>query len=208
LSGLQIQSLHFRDRGPYTLEIKPGQCICLTGPSGSGKTLLLRSIVDLDEHQGDILLNNIDAVNMLAPEWRKKVGMLPAESRWWSDRVGDHFTSKCSHLLEQLGFQADVITWTVARLSSGEKQRLAIARLLSQNPKTLLLDEPTASLDSENVRLVESVILGYLRSNKIPVLWVSHDLQQVKRVADRHFVLEKTTLSEQINDAYDSTDSN
>jgi ABC-type iron transport system FetAB ATPase subunit len=75
----------------------------------------------------------------------------------------------------------------VIRLSSGEKQRLALLRLLANQPRVLLLDEPTANLDPENTRRVEAVIREYCRERAAAVVWVSHDREQAARVADRQF---------------------
>ena len=75
----------------------------------------------------------------------------------------------------------------VSRLSSGEKQRLDLMRLLSNRPRVLLLDEPTANLDPENTRRVEVVITEYRRSHDAAVIWVSHDEEQVRRVANRYY---------------------
>ncbi len=60
-------------------------------------------------------------------------------------------------------------------------------QLLSNRPRILLLDEPTANLDPVNTRLVEDVITTYRRENKAAVIWVSHDVGQVARVANRHY---------------------
>ena len=89
--------------------------------------------------------------------------------------------------LEQIGISAGILDQPVARLSSGERQRLALMRLLSNRPRILLLDEPTANLDPVNTRLVEDVITAYRRENKAAVIWVSHDVGQVARVANRHY---------------------
>ena len=61
------------------------------GPSGSGKSLLLRVLADLDPHDGDVLFDE-KSINDYKPcEWRKKVALLPSESQWWFDSVGEHF---------------------------------------------------------------------------------------------------------------------
>ena len=86
--------------------------------------------------------------------------------------------------------------WTVSRLSTGERQRLALLRLLGNQPEALLLDEPTASLDVANVGQVENMINEYRRENDVPVLWVTHDPNQAKRVADRRFEISTTSLIE------------
>jgi ABC-type iron transport system FetAB ATPase subunit len=62
-------------------------------------------------------------------------------------------------------------------------------RLLSNRPRVLLLDEPTANLDPENTQRVEAVITEYRRAHKAAVIWVSHDTAQIERVANRHYEL-------------------
>ncbi len=89
--------------------------------------------------------------------------------------------------LQKLGFEEDVLGWRVDRMSTGEKQRLALFRLLLNGPQVLLLDEPTAALDRTNVHLAEEVIAEFRNSTGAAVLWISHDPEQVERVADRHF---------------------
>jgi ABC-type iron transport system FetAB ATPase subunit len=75
----------------------------------------------------------------------------------------------------------------VSRLSSGEKQRLALLRALSVGPEALLLDEPTANLDADSTAGVEAWLTGIARGKRLPVLWVAHDNNQIERVAQRLF---------------------
>ncbi len=188
MSRLIIDNLSFRDRGPYSFDITGGECLGLQGASGAGKTLLLRAIVDLDPHQGSLRLDDLECDRIPAPVWRKKVSMLPAESCWWLDAVEDHFHDFNSISLEhlaRLGFGSEVAGWQVSRLSTGEKQRLAILRMLENRPQALLLDEPTASLDRANGSGVEQLLSEYGRKNNAPLLWISHDPDQLERVADR-----------------------
>jgi ABC-type iron transport system FetAB ATPase subunit len=188
MGRLEIHNLTFRDRGPYSLQIAGGECVGLQGASGSGKTLLLRAIADLDPHGGTMRLEQMECADIPAPLWRKSVAMLPAESFWWQDVVKEHFQNFSAipkDYLVQLGFVPEVGGWQVSRLSTGEKQRLAILRMLENRPGALLLDEPTASLDAVNITNVEQLLLGYGRDNNVPLLWVSHDPDQLARVADR-----------------------
>jgi ABC-type iron transport system FetAB ATPase subunit len=191
---LHIKSLRFVNRGPFDLSIEAGECVCLTGPSGIGKTLLLRSIADLDCHEGQVFLDDVACRSIEAPTWRQRVGMLPAESQWWFDTVGEHFSDVNEAWLERLGFKKETLNWTVSRLSTGERQRLALLRLLGNHPQALLLDEPTASLDVDNVSEVENIINEYRRDHDAPVLWVTHDPNQAKRVADRHLEISSKNL--------------
>jgi ABC-type iron transport system FetAB ATPase subunit len=91
--------------------------------------------------------------------------------------------------LDQLGFEPDVLGWSVARLSTGERQRLALVRLLAQAPEALLLDEATANLDPSNGERVESLVETYRQSHAAAVLWVSHDPEQRKRLGGRSLVI-------------------
>jgi ABC-type iron transport system FetAB ATPase subunit len=146
---------------------------------------LLRAIADLDPHQGEARLDGVPAHAIAAPIWRRRVGLLPAESRWWTERVGDHFGHPPPDWLAGLGLPAEVFDWTVSRLSSGERQRLALARLLENRPEVLLLDEPTANLDPENTERVQALLRGYQRSRGAALLWVSHDRGQLERMTGR-----------------------
>jgi ABC-type iron transport system FetAB ATPase subunit len=195
-AGLTIKQLRRLHVGPLDLEVAPGECVTLSGPSGSGKTLLLRAIADLDEYEGEVLLDGVPSGAMRAHEWRAKVGLLAAESQWWGERIGDHFAGFDEGLLERLGFGAEVMGWEVARCSTGERQRLALLRLLQNRPRALLLDEPTASLDGENVARVERLIEELRREEGLAVLWVSHDPAQAQRVATRYFRIDLGRLQE------------
>jgi len=193
MKGLQVIDVRPHGRGPYSLNIAPGECVSLCGPSGSGKSLLLRAIADLDPHEGQVLLDSIPSTRIAAPLWRRQVALLPVESQWWFDEVGAHFpahfhTDDCPWLAP-LGFTAETMRWQVSRLSSGEKQRLALARALINRPRVLLLDEPTASLDPGTIAAVEQLIATYRRDTHAAVLWVSHDAQQAARVGDRQLQL-------------------
>ncbi len=189
ISGLSVIDLCTHGRGPYSLHIAPGECVSLRGDSGSGKSLLLRAIADLAPHTGQVLLDSTPSTQIAAPQWRKQVALLPAESHWWKDEVGAHFAGEECRWFDVLGFSAETMRWQISRLSSGEKQRLALARVLMNKPQVLLLDEPTASLDADNVIVVEKLIDEYRRDTGAAVLWVSHDAQQAARVGSRHLQL-------------------
>lgn len=196
MSQLRLEQLHSHQLAPLDLVITAGECVCLSGASGAGKSLLLRAIADLDPHTGKMFVNGDESRDIDAALWRRRVAMLPADSQWWGDHVGDHFGVIDTELFTQLGFDAAVQGWEVSRLSSGEKQRLALARVLANQPEVLLLDEPTANLDPVFVKKVEHVIREYCKTHNVAVLWVSHDAEQIARVADRHFRLAHDQLLE------------
>ncbi len=168
---------------PTNLRLFSGNCLGLYGQSGSGKTLLLRAIADLDVNTGEVLLENIPRSRFTGSQWRRKVGLLPAESQWWGDSVGEHARHWPAELLSALGFPGDALSWQTGRLSSGEKQRLALVRMLVNQPRVLLLDEPTANLDNASTKVMEKIIHDYLQQNQAGAIWVSHDPAQLARVA-------------------------
>ena len=181
-----------------SFELKTYQIMGLSGASGSGKTLLLRALADLDENEGCVQLDGLEKNKIAAPEWRKKISLLSAESQWWFDTVGEHFdlthADKLKIDCKAVGFSADVMSWTVSRLSSGEKQRLALLRSLQNKPEILLLDEPTANLDANNTDLFEVAIKNYLQKEAAAAIWVSHDNVQLERVCDMRYQINNGQL--------------
>ncbi len=174
--------------------VEPCGIHCLSGPSGSGKSRLLRAFADLEPHGGEVWLGDVAQSSLPAHRWRAQVMLVPAESQWWADRVGDHLGRVDAADLEALGFDRTVLDWQVARLSSGEKQRLALLRAIGQAPAALLLDEPTANLDEGSTRRVEAWLVERIRQRGWPVIWVAHDPGQIDRVANRHWRIEGSGL--------------
>lgn len=160
-----------------------GECLAITGPSGAGKSLLMRAIVDLDPNIGEVSTTQMIRSQTSAPEWRKHVAMLPSETGWWLDKVGDHFTNPTDTVkhLPLVGLPHDALNWEVTRLSSGERHRLGLLRCLEGQPKVLLLDEPTAALDQETTLQVEDLLRGLLAEGKTIIL-VTHDPGQPARL--------------------------
>ncbi|MDH3742084.1 MAG: ATP-binding cassette domain-containing protein, partial [Hyphomicrobiales bacterium] len=75
---LQVSDLSRPGLGPISFALKMGQCLAVTGPSGAGKTLLLRALADLDPNEGTVYLNDLERRTLAAPQWRTKVGLVPA----------------------------------------------------------------------------------------------------------------------------------
>ncbi len=201
LKTLTAIDLVVLNHSPANFSVAEAETVCLSGPSGSGKSMLLRAMADLIPHQGDVRLGEMLCSQTLPHVWRRQVAYLPAESFWWADTVGEHFVPRAegeafSADFVSLGFEPDVFNWQIARLSSGERQRLAILRLLANEPRALLLDEPTANLDTVNIERVERLISRYQQQQHCPVLWVSHDPAQLQRLARRVLLLKNGHIME------------
>lgn len=183
MSSLRIERLRHTGVDATGITVAAGSCSAVHGASGSGKTLLLRAIADLDEAEGEVWLDGQARSSMSGPQWRRRVVYVAAESQWWHPRVREHACEWRASDLQALGLQPDVLDWDIQRLSSGERQRLAIARALAGSPSVLLLDEPTANLDHANALRVEHLIETWRQRDGGCVLWVSHDPAQRARIA-------------------------
>jgi len=194
---LQTQALRRLNVGPIDLSLEAGECLSLMGASGAGKSVLLRMIADLDPHAGDATLDGERCSAMPAPAWRRQVTYVAAESGWWDPLVGPHFPAGTdfSTLLPAVAIAPEAASWLVSRLSTGERQRLALLRALRPATRVLLLDEPTSGLDVDSVALVETLLRRELNRG-VAILMVTHDPAQAKRLAARHIELHAGLVSE------------
>ena len=181
IRNLSALMVHVKD-----LDLAPGDCIAVMGPSGSGKSLFLRAVADLDPSDGEVSLGGADRLAMTGPEWRRQVIYVGPESGWWEDDVRAHFRDPdaLTGLLVRLGMSAECMNWPVSRLSTGERQRLAIARAMDRGPKVLLMDEPTGALDQEATARVEGILHDFLQDGGIAIL-ATHEKAQATRIAGR-----------------------
>jgi putative ABC transport system ATP-binding protein len=195
-----------------SLSVAAGEMVALYGPSGSGKTTLLLMVAALLEPtSGSVLVNGRDisslsereASNFRLSEMgfvRQNFDLLPGvtaidnavlkllkETRWREahDRVRP--------LLERLGL-GERLEHRAETLSMGERQRVMIARALSSEPKLLLADEPTGSLDSQRSREVLELLRELCREREVAVVLVSHD-PQAAAYADRVLALRDGKLT-------------
>ncbi|WP_366942019.1 ABC transporter ATP-binding protein [Cupriavidus basilensis] len=189
-ASLAIVGLEGAGRGPFSLTVAPGSCVILSGASGAGKSLLLRMIADLDPNRGQVRLGQSPRESMSGPAWRRQVMYVAAESGWWGDDVLEHMTDvpAARALLARLRLPADILQAPVSRLSTGERQRLALIRALVRRPRFLLLDEPTSALDAETTLAVEA-LLHDCKAQGLGLLIVSHNPAQAARLQDRHYRL-------------------
>ncbi|WP_159715668.1 ABC transporter ATP-binding protein [Geminicoccus flavidas] len=198
--GLAVRGLKVAfDRGPPVLDIARldvanGEQVAITGPSGCGKTTLALALCGIQPvREGQVRWNGQDVASMAEGArdgWRRRhVGMIfqdfhlvpgmsvlrnvLAASYFAAWRPGPHVVARAAELLEECGVPAG--RQDVASLSRGEQQRVAIARALLLDPPILIADEPTASLDAANARLVAGLLAEAARRQGATLIAVTHD---------------------------------
>ena len=187
-SRLQVEALVSPHGGPFDLTLAAGECVAVIGRSGSGKSVLLRLIADLDPHDGEARLDGQARLSMAAPHWRRQVVYQPAEPAWWAATARDHFAATAlpaaEALLPALGLGAALLDSDITRLSTGERQRMALLRSLACEPRVLLLDEPTSALDQATTLAVEALLAGRFAAG-LAAVFVTHSREQAERVGRR-----------------------
>lgn len=182
-------------------QLPPQGVTALFGPSGSGKTTLLRCIAGLERAAGTLQVNGDtwqDDTTFL-PAHRRPLGYVFQESSLFphlSVRANLEYGYKRAadrrvqpeQVIEWLGLDKLIDRCCPDQLSGGERQRVAIGRALLTSPRILLMDEPLASLDTASRQEILPFLERLHRELKIPVIYVSHALDEVARLAD-HLVL-------------------
>ncbi len=219
-SGLELRGLSFQYEGQHSpkvldqlsLDIPQGKVTAIVGTSGSGKTTLLKLLLKYyPPTGGQIKVGQLDLSTISSDYWRMQCGVVMQEGYIFSDSIARNIAldgetldyarleeaARIANITEliqglPLGWQTKIGAEGVG-LSTGQKQRILIARAVYKNPQYLFFDEATSALDAEN----ESIIMENLQSfyqNKT-VLIIAHRLSTVKK-ADQIVVLEKGNIVE------------
>ena len=192
------------------MTIMPGQKVALVGYSGSGKSSIIQLInrfYDVEDGKGEILIDDINIKNYNLYELRKKIGLVSQEPSIFKNTIIENIRygnldasdEDCSKMAEEANassiLEKDVNNNSEKRiiLSGGQKQKISIARTLLKNPKILLLDEPTSSLDKESEIEVQKS-LDKLSQNKTTIS-ISHKLNTIEHY-DQIYVLDKGRIKE------------
>jgi ATP-binding cassette subfamily B protein len=195
-----------------TLDIKPGQLAAVVGASGSGKTTLSYLLARLyDVTEGAILIDGLDVRQIRLDSLAATIGMVTQETHLFHASIRDNLRYGDPHATDtqleaaaraaaihdrilQLDEGYDTLIGERGyRMSGGEKQRLAIARVILNNPKILILDEATSALDTTNERLVQQALVPLMAGRT--TVAIAHRLSTIQ-AADVIFVLDQGHLVE------------
>ena len=177
-----------------SFKVKANEIIGILGPNGCGKTTTIGMILGLlKPTSGKVLINGseiekkrvelLEQLNFISPyvELPKKLTVkqnLEVYGRLYDIKK---LKEKIENLSEKLRLN-EILNKVTGELSSGQKNRVSLAKALINNPTVLLLDEPTASLDPETGDFVRTFLENYKKENKISVLLASHNMDEVKRL--------------------------
>ena len=193
----------------FSLQVEPGEILCLLGPSGCGKTTLLRVIAGLEpEYDGDITLHGINIRPI--PVHQREFGFMfqdfalfPHMSVAKNIAYGlkrrrcsrNDIDRRVQELLSRVGLDG-LEQRDVAMLSGGQKQRVALARSLAPNPRLLMLDEPLGSLDAQLRDELALELRRIIKSEGLSAIYVTHDLREAYAVADRIGIMNVGSLQQ------------
>ncbi len=188
----------FRAVNDVSFSIPTGQIVGLLGPNGAGKTTTMRMITGyLEPTDGQILIDGVDIAK--APvESKQKIGYMPESAPLYGDMIvedylkyvadihGQDSESKVALLCQECGLK-EVMSKNISELSRGNRQRVALAHALMNDPEILILDEPTSGLDPNQVEDVRAIIreIGKTRT----VIVSTHILTEVETICSRAIII-------------------
>lgn len=192
-----------------TSSFSTGKITTLLGPSGSGKTTILKLCNGLlSPVSGDIAIQG-EPIHDYEPTFlRRKVALALQESPMIPGTVYDNLVlpfqlqgeklleSQAKQALSDIGLPSSYLHHDSDDLSGGQKQRVALARTLMSDADILLLDEVTSGLDQEAMYAIEQLIASWQLSRDATIIWITHDIAQAKRVANRMWLLTAGKLIE------------
>ena len=212
---LEVKELKFRysARAPLVLDgvsltLQAGEVGILLGKNGSGKTTLFKTLLGIERPSaGQILFEGEDLVRMSRRERAKRIAYVPQDIRFGALSVYDsvlmgrvaHFGFSAGkevteRVLEDMGLTA-FAGRNVEELSGGERQKIAVARALAQEPRLLVFDEPTGNLDLANEQLILAEIRRTAKEKHIGVLTSLHDLNEALSLGDRFFFMKEGRIA-------------
>jgi ATP-binding cassette, subfamily B, bacterial MsbA len=196
-----------------SLEARVGEVIALVGPSGAGKSTLITLIPRFyDPTEGRILLDGTDIRDLELQNLRSNIGIVPQETQLFSGTIAENIrygrqnasdeevteAAKAANAHDFISGFPDgyktIVGERGVKLSGGQRQRVAIARALLKNPRILILDEATSSLDSESESLVQEALETLMQGRTTFV--IAHRLSTIRN-ADRILVLDRGQIAEQ-----------
>lgn len=196
----------------FSLECKNGEFLGIFGPSGCGKTTLLRIIAGLEKpNSGKVFIGEecVSSKNKFVPPQKRDVGLVFQNLALWphlkvSEQLEFVLKSKKNFSEDTIHNKIDDVLGSLnlsdkknsypAHLSGGEKQRLALGRVLVQEPKVLLLDEPLANLDPVLREKIKGDIVSLKDELEITTIYVTHIPAEVLNIADRIAVMQEKIL--------------
>jgi iron complex transport system ATP-binding protein len=207
---LSVQGLEFSYPSNKVLRnvsfsIQQGECLAILGTNGTGKSTLLKCINRiLMPQQGAVLIDKLDIQKLDQKELARKIGYVSQSNQSFRTTVFDSVligrkpyikwdvTEKdldiVNGAIEMLGLQEYSLRY-IDELSGGELQKVIIARALAQEPKILMFDEPTSSLDLKNQLEVINIIKDVVKRKNLSALVTIHDLNLALRFADKFILL-------------------
>jgi putative ABC transport system ATP-binding protein len=184
--------------GDVSLQIPVGHLTVVAGASGSGKTSLLRLCNRLDvPTSGTVRFRGSDLAGLDPLALRSRVGMVFQQPVLFGGTVADNLqvaapdagTDQLTAALAGVELGAQFLARIGDDLSGGEAQRVCLARALLCEPEVLLMDEPTAALHPAARRSLEATVQTLQQASQVDVVWVTHDMDQISRMADYLVVL-------------------